>query len=567
MTITMNTMILIAAGSFIFAAVLTWLVQFMIQKMRHRRAADLIESVEKEAEQLKKQKSIALREEMQRKRTKILEDLKIKEKQLHRNESILARKEKDLRHLENDIKMQGSRLGKREKNLNELEETLREKYKKIDSLVDEQNTKLERIAQFSVSDAKQQLLKNLENKVKLEAAQMAIDIKSEAKENAQREAKEIIAYAIENLAYEFTMESTLSTVQLPNERYKGMIIGREGRNIRSFEEVTGVKVIVDDTPELIVLSGFDPVRREVARVAMENLIKNKNINPNSINNATQKAEKDVERSIMKAAEDTLRELRLRDVHPKVKECLGRLRYRYSYGQNMLQHSKEVALLSGAMAAELGFNVKLAKRAGLFHDVGKALTTNSEGSHVTLGVELCRKYREHEVVINAIMAHHEEAEPISPISVLVTAADKISGSRPGARRDTLEAYTKRISGLEEIANSFEGVQKTFAISAGREIRVIVEPEDVDDKRTEVLASEIASKIKETMEYPGNIKVCVVRQTVASKLTDEFEGARQGKFRRNKNYRKGKYSKDQNKREANEPAPPQEKSEQSGANPED
>ena len=355
----------------------------------------------------------------------------------------------------------------------------------------------------------------------MEAAQMAIDIKEEAKANAQKEAKEIITYAIENIAHEVTIESTLSTVQLPNERYKGMIIGREGRNIRAFEEITGVKVIVDDTPELIVLSGFDPVRREVARLSMENLIKTKNINPNLIEQIVAKATKEVEKTIMKAAEDTLNYLSLRNVHPAIKESLGRLKYRFSYGQNILEHSKEVALLSGAMAAELGFNIKLAKRAGLLHDIGKALTINAEGSHVKLGVDLCTKYKEHEIVINSILAHHEEAEPISPISVLVTAADKISGSRPGARRDTLEAYTKRITGLEEIANSFEGVSKTYAISAGRELRVIVEPERIDDRRAAILSSDIAKKIKEEMEYPGQIKVCVIRQTIASKNTDEFE----------------------------------------------
>jgi ribonuclease Y len=317
------------------------------------------------------------------------------------------------------------------------------------------------------------------------------------------------------------MESTLSTVQLPSEKYKGMIIGREGRNIRAFEETAGVKVIVDDTPELIVLSAFDPIRREIARISMEHLIKTKNINPSLIEQSLSKATKEVDRSINKAAEDTLSELNIRGVHPKIKESLGRLKYRFSYGQNMLQHSMEVAQLSGAMAAELGFNIKLAKRAGLFHDIGKALTVNSEGSHVQLGVELCQKYKEHDVVINSIMVHHEEAEPISPISILVTAADKISGSRPGARRDTLEAYTKRITGLEEVANSFAGVAKTYAISAGREIRVIVEPEKISDKQAEILASDIAAKIKEDMEYPGQIKVCVIRHTTAAKLTDEFE----------------------------------------------
>jgi ribonuclease Y len=405
--------------------------------------------------------------------------------------------------------------------LAQREEALFDKHKKLDMIIDEQNQKLQNIAGISVQDAKNQLMQNLEQRVKLESSQMAKEIQDEARLNAQREAKEIIAGAIENIACDFTMEYTLSTVQLPNERFKGMIIGREGRNIRAFEDATGVKVIVDDTPELIVLSGFDPVRREVARIAMENLIKSKNINPNMIEQAIAKATKEVDRSIIKTAEETLNELSIRGVHHKIKEALGRLKFRYSYGQNMLQHSREVALLSGAMASELGFNVKLAKRAGLFHDIGKALTINSEGSHVQLGKELCERFKEHEVVINSILAHHEEAEPISPISVLVTAADKISGSRPGARRDTLEAYTKRITGLEEIANSFDGVSKTYAISAGREIRVIVEPENIDDQTAGILSSDIAARIKEEMEYPGQIKVCVIRQTVASKVTDEFE----------------------------------------------
>jgi len=280
-------------------------------------------------------------------------------------------------------------------------------------------------------------------------------------------------------------------------------------------------VIVDDTPELVVLSGYDPVAREIARVAMQYLIKNKTININLIQQMVKRAKNEVQRSIFQAADQTLRELKLRDIHPLMRENLGRLKYRYSYGQNMLQHSKEVALLTGSMAAELGFDVPLARRAGLFHDIGKAISNNSEGSHVTLGLELATKCKEHEVVKNAILAHHEEAVPISPISVLVTAADKISGSRPGARRDTLEAYTKRITKLEEIANSFEGVSKTYAISAGREIRVIVEPEKIKDAQANVLSSDIASKIKESMEFPGKIKVCVIRQTITSKYTDEFE----------------------------------------------
>lgn len=516
-----TNILLFGIGGLVIGMFLAFLLYGLYLKQKKISISELIQDAEKQAEQQKKDILLRFREEIQKKRNRFYEELKSKEKKYARNEQRVFQKEKELRRFENNLKIRESKYNIWESKLNENEELLHEKNKRIDNLLEMQNQKLEKISGLSIDDAKKHLLNNLESQVKLEAAQMAIDLKNEARESAQREAKEIIAQAIENLAYEFTMESTLSTVQLPNERFKGMIIGREGRNIRAFEEVTGVKVIIDDTPEMIVLSAFDPVQREIARITMETMIKSKNISPKAIEQNYRRAQKEVERTIFKSAEEVLRELRIRDLHPKIKECLGRLKYRYSYGQNMLQHAREVALLSGSMAAELGFNVKLARRAGLLHDIGKALTSNSEGSHVELGVELCEKYKEHEVVINSILAHHEEAEPISPISVLVTAADKISGSRPGARRDTLEAYTKRIKSLEDIANSFDGVSKSYAISAGREIRVIVEPESVDDKKSEILASDIASKIKEGMEYPGNIKICVIRQTISSKLTDEYE----------------------------------------------
>ncbi len=479
------------------------------------------EKSRKEAEKIKKEKLYNFKVEMQQRRSRFQNELRQKEEKINRQESQLGEREKQMRKEDNQLHMSKTRLESKEKKINELEEILFEKHKKLDFVVEEQNKKLERLSHISQQEAKELLLKNLDSKVKIEAAQMANDIRTEAKERAQKEAKEIIATAIENLSYEFTMESTLSNVELPNERFKGMIIGREGKNIRAFEDVTGVKVIVDDTPETIVLSGFDPVAREVARVAMQNLIKTKNININNIQHTVKKAKNEVNRSISKAAEETLRELRLNNVHPLMKESLGRLRYRYSYGQNQLQHSKEVAFLAGALASELGFSVKLARRAGLFHDIGKAISSHTEGSHVTLGVELAKKCREHEVVINSILAHHEEAEPISPVSVLVTAADKISGSRPGARRDSLEAYTKRITQLEEIGNSFDGVNKTYAISAGREVRVIVEPAKLTDEECMVLSSDIAAKIKDTMEYPGQIKITVIRKSVSSKMTDDVE----------------------------------------------
>jgi len=314
---------------------------------------------------------------------------------------------------------------------------------------------------------------------------------------------------------------------LPNDEWKGIVIGREGRNIKAFEAATGVKVIVDDTPETVVMSSFDPVKREIARIAMERLIKIKNINPKNIETEVEKATREVDASVKKAAEETLQELKIKNVHPEMREHLGRLKYRTSYGQNILQHSKEVAWLAGGMAAELGLDVALAKRAGLFHDIGKAVSGDSEGSHVSIGVELATRCNEHAVVINSILAHHEEAEPISPLSVLVTAADRISGARPGARRESLEAYAERITKLEELANSFEGVGKTYALSAGREIRVMIMPEKISDVETKLLAADIARKIKETMEYPGQIKVTVIRQTIANSFTDEFLPGQNGK----------------------------------------
>jgi len=518
----MEIITIILSVVFLIAGLILGYAYYHLKLIKKETSArQILENAERDAEKIKKETFYNLKVEMQQRRSKFYNELKEKEEKINRIEARLLNKENELRKEQNQIKIRDSRLLSKEKKINELEELLYEKHKKVDILVEEQNKSLERVSKLKVEEAKQLLLKNLENRVKLEAVQMTNEIREEAKEKAQKEAKEIMACAIENLAYDFTMESTLSTVELPNERFKGMIIGREGKNIRAFEEATGVKVIVDDTPELVVLSGFDPVAREVARLSMEYLIKNKNINVNTIQQSVQRATKEVDRSIQKAAEDTLREMNLNNIHSLMRENLGRLKYRYSYGQNMLNHAREVAYLSGKMAAELGFNVKLARRAGLFHDIGKAISNNSEGSHVSLGVELATKCREPEIVINSILAHHEEAEPIHPISVLVTAADRISGSRPGARRDTLEAYTKRITKLEEIANSFEGVLKTYAISAGREIRVIVEPDKIPDAQAQVLSSDIARKIKESMEFPGQIKVCVIRQTIASKYTDDYE----------------------------------------------
>lgn len=417
-----------------------------------------------------------------------------------------------------------------EKKLAQTEAELEKEQARLKEIIEEQTARLERLSGLNREEAKKQLIEQMVAEARSEAAQMLIDIKNEAMERARWEAKEIMAFAIERMATEYTMESTLVSVSLPNDNLKGLIIGREGRNIKAFEAITGVKVIVDDTPETVVMSSFDPIKREVARIAMERLVKSKNINPKNIEVEVQRAQKLVDESIRQAAEQTLRELKIRKVHPEMKEWLGRLKYRTSYGQNILQHSKEVAWLAGHMAAELGLDVELARRAGLFHDIGKAVSNDSEGSHVTIGVELATRCREHPVVINSILAHHEEAEPISPISVLVTAADRISGARPGARRESLEAYTQRITKLEELANSFDGVAKTYAISAGREVRVIVIPEKLSDAQADLLASDIAKKVKEAMEYPGQIKVTVIRRLIASSTTGEFEPQNQNSHSR-------------------------------------
>ncbi len=482
-------------------------------------AQGIIEQAERDAKRITKETAIKAKENVQRERSQMQKKLKQREFEMGKSEDRMRKREKDLRRQENSVRDKESSLNHQRKKLQQAESTIQDRQRKVEELVQSQIEKLEGLSGLNREDAKKQLTKTLMNQVKSEAAQEIIDIRKDAQTRARWEAIEIMAHAIEKMATEYTMESTLVSVSLPNDNWKGLIIGREGRNIKAFEATTGVKVIVDDTPETVVMSCFDPIKREVARLSMEALIAKKNINPKAIDIEVGKAQKVVDASIQKAADATLRELNIRNVHPEMKTYLGRLKYRTSYGQNILDHSKEVAWLAGNMAAELGLDVQLARRAGLFHDIGKAVSSDSEGSHVTIGVEITEKYKEHAVVINSVLAHHEEADPISPISVLVTAADRISGARPGARRESLEAYAQRIAKLEELANSFEGVAKTYALSAGREIRVMILPEKLTDQEADMLSADIARKIKESMEYPGQIKVTVIRHLVASSSTDE------------------------------------------------
>jgi ribonuclease Y len=389
----------------------------------------------------------------------------------------------------------------------------RDRERALSALEQEARARLERVAGLTAHDAKQELLRRLEDEARGEAAALARDLKEQAKRDADREAKKIVALAIQRIAAEQTAESTVAAVALPTDEMKGRIIGREGRNIRAFESATGVDVIIDDTPDTVVISCFDPVRREVGRLALERLIADGRIHPGRIEEVVRKAQEEVEASLLEAGEAAAYEAGIHGLHPELVKLVGRMRYRTSYGQNILQHSKEVAWLAGIMAAELKLDAQLAKRGGLLHDVGKVLTHEHEGTHVQLGVEVATKYGEHAVVVNCIAAHHDDVPHESPISVLVQAADAVSGSRPGARREAFETYVKRLSQLEQLAAEFPGVDKVFAIQAGREVRVVVAPGAVDDGGANGLSDQIARRIERELQYPGQIKVVVIRETRA------------------------------------------------------
>lgn len=402
---------------------------------------------------------------------------------------------------------------KKEESITHKEKGLINKQSELDKLMARQMTELERISGYSIEEAKQILLANTEKEIRHEASVMIKDIEFKAKEEADKRAKEIIIGAIQRCAADHAAESTVSVVNLPNDEMKGRIIGREGRNIRAIETQTGVDLIIDDTPEAVILSAFDPIRREIARIALEKLIVDGRIHPARIEEMIQKAKKEVNVAIKEAGEQATFEVGIHNLHPELIKLLGRLKYRTSYGQNMLNHSVEVAHLSGLMAGELGMDVKLAKRAGLLHDIGKSLDHEMEGTHVDIGIDILRKYKETEAVINGMAAHHGDYEPKSPEAVLIAAADALSAARPGARRETLETYIKRLKSLENIADETEGVEKSYAIQAGREIRIVVKPEEKNDDDIVFLARDISKKIESELEYPGQIKVNVVRETRA------------------------------------------------------
>jgi len=473
-------------------------------------AEKIISEAEKSAESMKKEKMLEVKDEWiklkqnfenetKSRRTEIMQmekQLTNREINMDRKVDLLNKKEKDLVQLDKNLKTKENRVSNREVEL--------------ERLINEQNARLEKISGISNEEAKRILIENLIDKAKQDSAQLIKEIKDQAKQTANKEAKEIIIQAIQRSAADHSVETTVSVVNLPNDEMKGRIIGREGRNIRAFETSTGIEVIVDDTPEAVILSGFDPYRREIARIALEKLITDGRIHPARIEEIVNKSKQEMEEKIVEIGEQAVMDAGLHGIHPELIKLLGKLNYRTSYGQNVLQHSLEVSFLAGLMAAELELDADLAKRSALLHDIGKALDKTTEGTHTQIGVEIAKKYKESPIVLNAIACHHEDVEPISPISILVQAADAISGSRPGARRETLEGYVKRLEKLEELAESFHGVVKTYAIQAGREIRVMVEHEKIDDAMAEQLAGDISHKIQEEMEYPGQIKVTVIRE---------------------------------------------------------
>lgn len=483
-----------------------------IQKLKNTRStvASLLESARKEAEDIKREVRLEAKDEALQIKHQAEEESRNKLKEIREIEKKLVKREFYLERKMEIADKKSEELEKKENGLKGYEKGLQNKERKIQSIIDLQTERLERIAGMSKKEAESLLMENLMEQAKQSIARKTREIRDKAVSEANREAKKIIVSAIQRSAADHTAETTVSVVNLPNDNMKGRIIGREGRNIRHFESLTGVEIIVDDTPEAVVLSGFDPIRREVARIGLEKLVLDGRIHPARIEEMIAKACKEVDESIQHAAEEAIDEVNLSPFQPELMKMLGKLKYRTSYGQNVLKHSIEVAWLSGLMASELGLNGELAKRAGLLHDIGKAIDRNVTGTHALIGVDIAKKFGENEIVANAIGSHHEELEMTDPISVIVQAADQISGSRRGARGDTLESYLQRLAKLEEIANSFSGVSKTYAIQAGREVRVIVENEVVSDAESDSLAEEIAQKIQSELNYPGQVKVVVVRE---------------------------------------------------------
>ncbi len=479
-------------------------------------AKRIVSEAEREAESAKKQALLSGKEELMKVREAWELEARKRREEVEREEKRVLEREQQLDKKVDLVDIKERDLGRRASELGRREKLLEERQTELDGLVGEERRRLEQLAGLSATEAKAELIRRLEDEARADAANRIREIRESAKRNADREAKKIIALAVQRIAAEHTAEITASAVALPKDDMKGRIIGREGRNIRAFELATGVDVIIDDTPDTVVVSCFDPVRREVARLALEKLVADGRIHPGRIEEVVEKAKKEVEAGIIETGEQAAYEVGVHGLHPEIIKLIGRMKWRTSYGQNILDHSKEVAFLAGIMAAELGLDVAMAKRGALLHDIGKVLTHDHEGTHVQLGVEVATKYGEHPLVVNCIAAHHDDVPHESEVSVLVQAGDAISGSRPGARREAFETYVKRLEGLEKIAASYKGVDRVFAIQAGREIRVIVNPDTVDDNRMASLTEEIARRVESELQYPGQIKVVAIREMRSSHI---------------------------------------------------
>jgi ribonuclease Y len=478
-----------------------------------RDAARQLETARKEAETIRKEAEIQAKDAVFQAKAEWENEVRDRRSELLSQEKRLVQKEENLDRKVEQVDAREQEVQRRDQQLSERDRMLQERSAEIEHLIAEQRDKLEQLAGITSEEAKQQLMAAMESEARHDAAKRIKQIEDEAREVADKKAKNILSLAIQRYAGDYVAEKTVSAVPLPNDEMKGRIIGREGRNIRAIEAATGIDLIIDDTPEAVIISGFNPVRREVARLSLERLITDGRIHPSRIEEVVKKAEQDVENAVREAGEQATFDVGVHGIHPEIVKLIGRLKYRTSYGQNVLQHSLEVAFLCGIMADELGLNAKQAKRAGLLHDLGKAVDHEVEGSHAIIGADLARKYGEHAKIVHAIAAHHEEEKPDSILANLVQAADALSGARPGARREMLETYVKRLQDLERIGSSFGGVTSCFAIQAGREIRVMVSSDDVSDDHSHVLARDIAKRIENEMTYPGQIKVNVIRETRA------------------------------------------------------
>ena len=508
--------IITAVVSIIITALIVWFAAALYQKKSanskignaEEKARGIIDEAVKTAEEKKRESMLEIKEESIKAKNDLDKEIKERRNEISRNERRIVQKEENV-----DKKLEA--IEKREAGFVVKEEELKKQKIEISKLNEQRLQELERISGLTSEQAKEYLLKTIEEDVKLDTAKMIKEMENKAKEEANRKAKDYVVTAIQKCAADHVSETTISVVSLPNDEMKGRIIGREGRNIRTLETMTGVDLIIDDTPEAVILSSFDPIRREVARIALEKLIVDGRIHPARIEEMVEKARKEVEQNIREEGEAAALEVGVHGLHPELIRLLGRMKFRSSYGQNALKHSIEVAQLSGLLAGEVGCDVRMAKRAGLLHDIGKSIDHEVEGSHIQIGADLCKKYKESQIVINTVESHHGDVEPQSLIACIVQAADAISAARPGARRETLETYTNRLKQLEDITNSFKGVEKSFAIQAGREVRIMVVPEQVSDSEMVLLARDISKQIEAELEYPGQIKVNVIRE---SRVTD-------------------------------------------------